>query len=247
MIRRRFLAGSGATFPTVLAGCLDAGTDTSTEASADETESPTTDAAADDPSADDYDFVRCRERIIPYFILPDDVKDEVDRAFDEDVSGSDDELLFPQAVGTNAALQKDGAYYDWDVDEDDAGVRLRFEETTPTRRRTNTLEVVNEMDEPVVVSVVVRDEAGETVVDETDVEVEPDDDISDADRPELRLSPTYESFDIAVTIDGDREETTTWDVISGSEYEPPLRLTDEEVSADDRIIEHHPCEQEYHG
>ncbi|THE65306.1 hypothetical protein D8Y22_08940 [Salinadaptatus halalkaliphilus] len=232
MNRRRFLGGACGIVSAIAAGCLG---------ELERTGSSPTDGGDDlDPN-----FEQCDDYIIPYSMLPDEPQAEAQRALENDGYETDDELWFPHAVAPTSVVENDGDYYEWEIEREEATSKLRFEETTPTWPGTNDLEVVNETDEPVVVDIVVRDEADNTIFEEAGVEVEPDDEIDVTERPELAVSNEYATFEVAATVDGDPRAPDSWPVTRTGGTQARLHVTEEDVAVEVDHVAVHTCREEY--
>ncbi|RQG96435.1 hypothetical protein [Natrarchaeobius chitinivorans] len=259
MNRRTVLAFAGFGLTSTVAGCVDdafdqtAGTDPGDSVEDEDRETDDggnedreTDDGGDEWTDIDPDFEQCNASIIPYSRLPDEAKREVDRALETGVYESGGDLWFTHAVGPNSVVEKDGTYYDWDVEVVETGSRLRLEETTPTWPGTHDLEVVNDTDETVVVSVTVSDDEGDVVFEREDIEARPDDEIDSTDRPSLPITNEYGPFEIHTTVDGDRREPGTWDIRRDTGGTADLVVTIEGTEIRTHHVALHTCVEEYH-
>jgi len=114
----------------------------------------------------------CNTRVLHYRILPEDVKTEVDTAFNGGHYESDEELLWQQVAGPRVeVLGRDGSYYAPQVDVDNGVYTLQFEETTPQYDSTKYLTVSEVPEVPLEISITITDAQG-TVLEMTDFTIE---------------------------------------------------------------------------
>lgn len=105
---------------------------------------------------DERKYEECNRRILNYRTLPEDVKTEVDTAFDEGQYESDEELLWQQVAGPGVEwLLREGTYYAPQVDVDNGVHTLKFEETTP-QFETKYLNVEHDLEEPQDLSITIK-------------------------------------------------------------------------------------------
>ncbi|MFC6718319.1 hypothetical protein ACFQGT_11820 [Natrialbaceae archaeon GCM10025810] len=171
MNRRTLLATVGATVG--IAGC---------------TENLQSETFGDD-STDQDDYEQCDEEILLFEHLPDDVKTEVETAFEEGEYRTDGELLYEQVASSNVeALRRNDLYWEAHVDErllPFTKTTLSFTQTTIRYDSTIDLEIRNASEEEWTESILVRNVDEEILVHEEDVTIDPYP-IADEEKEDVR-------------------------------------------------------------
>ena len=145
---------------------------------------------------DERKYEECKLRIIYYRDLPEDVKTEVDTAFDEGQYESDEELLWQQVAGPDVeALKRGETYYSPQVDVDDDVHVLQFEETTPQYDSTKHLTVVGVPEVPLHISFTIKDTEG-TVLKEAERTIEE----KDSNR-KVPVASEFGTYMLEVTVE----------------------------------------------
>lgn len=126
----------------------------------------------------DEPYESCGDRELVYSRLPEDVKAEIDAAFEEGTYEETDvvveeKFLYELVEGPSVkALRRDGTYYEPRIDEEPAWLGLgtkrilSFEEATLTRDSKEALRIRNATAEPWNGVVTIEETGGELVVDE---------------------------------------------------------------------------------
>ncbi|OAQ51641.1 hypothetical protein HTG_16420 [Natrinema mahii] len=154
----------------------------------------------------------CNHMVLEYWILPEDVKAEVDTAFDEGQYESDEELLWQQIAGSDVqALQRGGkvfekgpdgyeprqeiTFYSPQVDVNDGVHTLQFEETTPQYDSMKHLTVQRGPEVPRNISIAVKNTEG-TVIEETDLTIK-----DRNSEPEVPVASEFGTYVVEVTVE----------------------------------------------
>ncbi|MFA9416386.1 hypothetical protein [Natrinema sp. HArc-T2] len=141
-------------------------------------------------------YEECNHRILHYRILPEDVKTEVDTAFNQGHYESDGELLWEQVAGPGVeALERDGLHYAPQVNVDNGVHVLHFQEITPQYNSTKYLTVHSVPEAPLELSITVTDTEG-IVLEETDLTIQERD--SDQKVP---VASEFGTYLVEVTVE----------------------------------------------
>ncbi|WMT09847.1 hypothetical protein NP511_09505 [Natrinema thermotolerans] len=143
-------------------------------------------------------YEECNLPALQYGTLPEDVRAEVDTAFNEGQYETDGELLWQQVAGPGVEFLKkggpwytpDGTYYTPQVDSDNGVHTLQFEETTPQLDSTKYLHVEDVPEVPVNITIKYTD--GTVLEDHTIEEKD--------DYPEVPVSNKVGTYLVEVTV-----------------------------------------------
>lgn len=228
MKRRTLLAavGSGT---VVSAGCL--GDDSETDTADSDTPSPSSACDADDT------YETCRHLLISYASFPDPLQCEIDAALEADGYTASGGFLLEDAMDVDHAyVRRDDAAYEPTVTESDDGDERTLslvERDRLTRRRVHELRVENATDDHRSVAItIVREDDGETVVDETLA-------LEAGNREKIDVSDVLGRYECSVSDDRGLEETV--DSRLGEYFQFDALVVDEELSLVESTADVAPC------
>lgn len=143
-------------------------------------------------------YEECNQRVIHYGSLPEDVKAEVDTAFDEGQYESDGELLWQQVAGPRVEwLLHGGTYYTPQVDVDNGVRTLQFRDTTPQYDSMKYLHIRDVPEIPLDILITVRNSNG-AVLEEVNTTIE---DRAFDRRPKIPVASEFGTYIIEVTVE----------------------------------------------